>query len=324
MRGIPIFTFINKMDRAGASRSSCSTRSSSVLGIPCTPAQLADRLGHGLSGRLRPQSRRAAALRTRRVRRRARRRCSVSAPRRPGAAPGDRASRATPQLLEELALLDAAGNAFDRRAASAPASDAGLLRQRDDQLRRRAVPRRFVELAPPPRPARRSTGPVDADAAARSPAFVFKIQANMDPQHRDRIAFVRVCSGRFERGMEVAARAHRQDLCAHPHAAVLAQERTMVDEAFAGDILGRLGPRQSCASATRSSRTAPTARVRRHPALLAGALRRASRSPIRSSASSSRRASSSSPRRARCRSSSTASGSSATPSSAPSACCSSR
>ena len=63
---------------------------------------------------------------------------------------------------------------------------------------------RFVDLAPPPRTRTTSVGPLAADDPEFS-GFVFKIQANMDPQHRDRVAFVRICSGRFDRGHGGAA-----------------------------------------------------------------------------------------------------------------------
>ena len=84
-------------------------------------------------------------------------------------------------------------------------TDAGFLRQRDEQFRRAAVARRFSRRAPrrpQPRPCRRRTHRFAPDDPQFS-GFIFKIQANMDPKHRDRIAFVRVCSGKFERDMTV-------------------------------------------------------------------------------------------------------------------------
>jgi peptide chain release factor 3 len=72
--------------------------------------------------------------------------------------------------------------------------------------------------------------------------FVFKIQANMDPRHRDRIAFVRVCSGRFERGMEVKqVRTGKRIVLSRP-LQFLAQDRTLVEEAWPGDIVGLWDP----------------------------------------------------------------------------------
>jgi peptide chain release factor 3 len=72
--------------------------------------------------------------------------------------------------------------------------------------------------------------------------FIFKIQANMNPRHRDRIAFLRVVSGCFERGMDGQARPHRRQApAAKPHT-FMAQERSIVDEAVPGDIVGLYDP----------------------------------------------------------------------------------
>ncbi|MEQ1505707.1 MAG: peptide chain release factor 3 [Myxococcota bacterium] len=96
-------------------------------------------------------------------------------------------------------------------------------------------------LAPPPtsRPATDGGHGPDAPEFA---GFVFKIQANMNPRHRDRIAFMRVVSGRFERGMDVkVARTEGKLRLSKPHT-FLAQERSIVDEAFPGDIVGLYDP----------------------------------------------------------------------------------
>jgi peptide chain release factor 3 len=93
------------------------------------------------------------------------------------------------------------------------------------------------ELAPPARPRMTDDGtprPVDAEFAA----LAFKVQANMDPRHRDRIAFIRVCSGRFERGMRVTnARTGRGLALSFAHE-VFGQGRSVLDEAFPGDVVG--------------------------------------------------------------------------------------
>ncbi|MEN2280483.1 EF-Tu/IF-2/RF-3 family GTPase, partial [Enterococcus faecalis] len=68
--------------------------------------------------------------------------------------------------------------------------------------------------------------------------FVFKIQANMDPKHRDRIAFVRVCSGRFERGMKLLQVSTGKTVAINNAITFMAQDRNTTEEAFAGDIIG--------------------------------------------------------------------------------------
>ncbi len=95
----------------------------------------------------------------------------------------------------------------------------------------------FTDLSPPPAPRKTKEGevrPLDKTFTG----FVFKIQANMDRRHRDRVAFVRICSGTFERGMKVNhARLGREIRLAHS-AQFVAQERETVDTAYAGDIVG--------------------------------------------------------------------------------------
>jgi peptide chain release factor 3 len=93
------------------------------------------------------------------------------------------------------------------------------------------------ELAPPPRPqptASRMVAP-EEDAVT---AFVFKIQANMDPRHRDRLAFLRLCSGRFRRGMKLFHTRTGKTLSIHNAVLFLARDRERAEEAWAGDIIG--------------------------------------------------------------------------------------
>jgi peptide chain release factor 3 len=94
----------------------------------------------------------------------------------------------------------------------------------------------IVGLAPPP------SARLDVDGAARKlddpfSAFVFKVQANMDPSHRDRVAFVRVCSGRFERGMVVTHQPTGRPFATKYAHSVFGQERDTLDEAWPGDIV---------------------------------------------------------------------------------------
>ncbi len=95
----------------------------------------------------------------------------------------------------------------------------------------------FVDIAPAPQPRKTITREVQPDEEQFS-GLVFKIQANMDPRHRDRIAFVRVCSGRFERGMTVKHHRLEQDLRINNATMFMAQEREGVTTAYPGDIIG--------------------------------------------------------------------------------------
>ncbi|MCP4020481.1 MAG: peptide chain release factor 3, partial [Desulfobacteraceae bacterium] len=95
----------------------------------------------------------------------------------------------------------------------------------------------FVEIAPPP--GKRQTLSRDVDPLEEDfSGFTFKIQANMDPEHRDRIAFFRICSGKFTKGMKVKHHRIGKDIKISNATIFMAQERNNVDEAFPGDIIG--------------------------------------------------------------------------------------
>ncbi|HSH73105.1 MAG TPA: peptide chain release factor 3 [Methylophilaceae bacterium] len=94
-----------------------------------------------------------------------------------------------------------------------------------------------VELSPAPLPRNTASRSVEPEEAKFS-GFVFKIQANMDPKHRDRIAFLRVCSGRFERGMKIKQVSSAKLLAVNNAITFMAQDRNTTDEAYAGDIIG--------------------------------------------------------------------------------------
>src|SRR6266436_248565 len=95
----------------------------------------------------------------------------------------------------------------------------------------------FAAYAPPPRAQAADSRRVEADEAAMT-AFVFKIQANMDPNHRDRIAFARLCSGRLTRGMKAKHVRTGKSIGLHAPHFFFAQDRAIADEAFAGDVVG--------------------------------------------------------------------------------------
>ena len=101
---------------------------------------------------------------------------------------------------------------------------------------------KFLELSPQPQPRILQNGEILDPSTEEFSAFVFKIQANMNPAHRDRIAFMRICSGVFDKGMSVY---HKQSgkmvKLAQPQQ-FLAQDRQIVDEAYPGDIIGLFDP----------------------------------------------------------------------------------
>ena len=95
----------------------------------------------------------------------------------------------------------------------------------------------FATLAPPPQPRGTETRTVAPDEAAFS-GFVFKIQANMDPAHRDRIAFLRVCSGAYQPGMRMYHTRLAREVRVGDAITFMAADRQHVEEAYAGDIIG--------------------------------------------------------------------------------------
>jgi peptide chain release factor 3 len=95
----------------------------------------------------------------------------------------------------------------------------------------------LVAFAPPPRPQKAREREVKPDENKTS-GFVFKVQANMDPKHRDRVAFVRLCSGHFQRGMKLLHNRSGTTLAVHNPVLFLAQDRELAEDAYAGDIIG--------------------------------------------------------------------------------------
>src|SRR5205085_126325 len=149
-------------------------------------------------------------------------------------------------LRHDLELLEVAGNAFSRerflQGAVTPVFFASALTNFGIENFFDA----FVDLAPSAgaRPADRPDGTEITVDPIETPfsAYVFKLQANMNPRHRDSTAFLRVCSGRFERDMVVKHhRSGTEVRLSRPHSLV-AQERSTVDVAYPGDIIGIINP----------------------------------------------------------------------------------
>jgi peptide chain release factor 3 len=141
------------------------------------------------------------------------------------------------KLREEIELLDSAGDRFDRERFLAGEVSPMFFGSAINNFGLQSFLDTFCDLMPPPSARNATSGPVDPSGNGFS-GFVFKIQANMDRAHRDRVAFLRICSGRFERGMKVShVRTGREVRLANPTQFV-AQERTIVEEAFAGDVIG--------------------------------------------------------------------------------------
>ncbi|HEX6135174.1 MAG TPA: peptide chain release factor 3 [Longimicrobiales bacterium] len=235
-RRTPMFVFVNKCDRPGEPPLKLLDDVEAELGLHCFPVTWPISQGGRLVGvydRLTRQihlfekdghhgSRQA----------RARHAALESAEAR--ALLGDEAHKA---LLEDIELLDAAGADFDHEAVLAGTLAPAFFGSALTNFGVEPFLRHFLEMAPPPGPRPSTEGAVDPLSETFT-GFVFKIQANMDPKHRDRIAFVRVCSGRFEPGLVVQnTRSGESVRLAQPQQ-FMAQERTHVDEAWPGDVVG--------------------------------------------------------------------------------------
>jgi len=145
--------------------------------------------------------------------------------------------RAWTQALETCALLDEVGATLDVPSFLAGATSPLFVGSALTNFGVRHVLDAVVDLSPPPSPRLDEVGAPRPLAAGFS-GQVFKIQANMDPAHRDRVAFVRVCSGRFERGMTVVQGSTGRLFATKYATSVLAAERSTIDEAFPGDVVG--------------------------------------------------------------------------------------
>ena len=232
LRDTPVMTFINKMDREGRDPIDVMDEVEQVLKINCAPMtwpigsgktfvgvyRLYDGVVHLLAGRGgRREDLLIAGLGNPEV----------------DAALGDLAV----QLRDEVELLKGAGDEFDRAAYLAGALTpvffgSALNRAGTDELMDN-----FVDLAPPPRARAAETRSVDA-TENRFTGFVFKIQANMDPAHHDRIAFLRVTSGRFDKGMKMRHVRAGKTMTVHNARTFMADRREQAAHACAGDILG--------------------------------------------------------------------------------------
>jgi peptide chain release factor 3 len=138
-------------------------------------------------------------------------------------------------------MLDGAGATFDQAAVLAGTLTPVFFGSAVNNFGVQMLLDGFLEHSTPPRPRKNAAGSIVDPVAAGFSGFVFKIQANMDPKHRDRIAFVRVCSGKFERDMAVThVRTGKKVRLSSSHK-LFGQDRETVDEAYPGDVIGLVG-----------------------------------------------------------------------------------
>ena len=234
-RKIPLFTFMNKMDRPSRDPLELLDELESVLGIAAYPMNWPLGSGDTFKG---VYDRSTRELHT--FERSAHGATKVTVQTRDARDPALRAmvdDVTYGQFIDGLELLEGAGAGFDLdamlRGEVTPVFFGSAVTNFGVQL----FLDTFVRLSP--RPKARGTVSPDED---RFTGFVFKIQANMDPRHRDRIAFIRICSGKFERDMVVRNERTGKDVRLSRAMKLFADEREALDDAYAGDVLGLANP----------------------------------------------------------------------------------
>lgn len=144
------------------------------------------------------------------------------------------------KVSEELGMLELAGAEFDGQAVLEGEMTPVFFGSATNNFGVQMLLDNFLKYSTPPRPRKVTQGIISPEDPIFS-GFIFKIQANMDPKHRDRIAFLRICSGRFERDMTAThTRTGKKVRLSNSHK-LFARDRETVDEAFPGDIVGLVG-----------------------------------------------------------------------------------
>jgi peptide chain release factor 3 len=234
LRDTPIMTFINKLDREGREPLDLLDEIEKVLKITCAPITWPIGMGRDLRGVYHLLEDRIYVYQA-----------------------AEKGRAGTHSTIDGLESVEAAAFLGDR--AQAFRDEVELVRggshpfERDEYLAGRQTPvffgsainnfgvtellSSFVDYAPSPLPRDTTTRKVDAFEEPLT-GFVFKIQANMDPGHRDRIAFMRICSGRYERGMRFYHTRLGKEIRIADALTFMAADRQHADEAYAGDIIG--------------------------------------------------------------------------------------
>ena len=145
------------------------------------------------------------------------------------------------QLMDEIELLDGASAEFDQELVSKGELSPVFFGSALTNFGVETFLQHFLTMTMPPLPRTADCGVIDPVKEGFS-AFVFKIQANMNKAHRDRIAFMRICSGKFDAGMEVFHVQGGKKMRLSQPQQMMASDRHIVDEAYAGDIIGVFDP----------------------------------------------------------------------------------
>ena len=235
MRGIPIFTFINKMDRQGKDPFELLEDIENVLGIRSCPVNWPIGSGKDFKGvfnrhknqiELFDDGNHGQSIAN-----------SIT-----GEVSDEKFNTLLGdalhgKLLEDIELLDIAGDNFDLEKILSGELTPVFFGSALTNFGVEPFLESFLEITPPPTPRSSNLGDIDPNSNNFS-GFIFKIQANMDKNHRDRIAFLRICSGKFEKGMSVTHVQRNKKIKLSQPQQFVAQDRVIIDSAYPGDIIG--------------------------------------------------------------------------------------
>ena len=240
MRSIPIFTFVNKLDRAGKDPFALMEELENVLGIRSCPVNWPIGLhGDDFRGVYHRDTREVEMYRggnhgqtqveveT----------ISIDNP----ALPGRIGQTYYDKLMEDIELLDVAGDPFDLDMILSGQLTPMFFGSAFNNFGVEPFLKRFLSYTKSPTPRVSDQGPIDPESD-KFTGFIFKIQANMNPAHRDRLAFMRVCSGVFEKGMTVWHSSSSERIKLAQPQQFMAQEHETVELAYPGDIIGLFDP----------------------------------------------------------------------------------
>lgn len=239
MRHIPIFTFINKMDRDANDTFDLLDEIEKELGIATCPINWPIGSGKNFKGVYDRNTKKVMTFTDtlKGTKEGVQKNIDIDDPILEAEIGADYLAT----LTEEIELLDGASAEFDMELVSKGELSPVFFGSALTNFGVETFLQHFLQMTTAPLPRKADIGEIDPFSPDFS-AFVFKIQANMNKAHRDRIAFMRICSGKFEAGMEVVHIQGGRKLRLSQPQQMMAQERKIIEEAYAGDIIGVFDP----------------------------------------------------------------------------------
>ena len=234
MRGIPIFTFINKLDRETKEPFDLVQELEDVLGLPSVPVSWPIGNGMNFEGIYDLLKNEVHLYKSGKQ--------TKTLPLGPDGVFGPEleneiAGYNLTALRDEIELIQGAGNAFDMELVSKGKLSPVFFGSALADFGTIPFLEHFLDMSPAPGPRKTTTGEVQPTDDFFS-GFIFKIQANMNPAHRDRLAFLRICSGTFTRGMSVRLSRTGKEMKLAQSTMLMANERENIETAIAGDLIG--------------------------------------------------------------------------------------